>query len=68
MTLSNQTFHKLSSALKDEVVEFIISDERYAEFMLQEMIPEAIQSKLGPVDDEVLMQLSFCIFELIILQ
>jgi hypothetical protein len=67
MTLSIQTFHNLAFALKSEVIEFIYEDDRYVE-MMNEMISDAIKEKLGPVDPMVEAQLSFCIFDLIILQ
>jgi len=62
MTLSNKTLHNLSKALQDEVIDYIVKDERYAEFMM-EMIPNAIQSKLGKVDEDVLSDLSMFIME-----
>jgi hypothetical protein len=62
MSLSNATFNKLADALKAEVVSYILQDERYVEFLM-DMIPDAIQEKLGPMDDIVLYELSLCVME-----
>jgi hypothetical protein len=62
MSLSNATFNKLADALKSEVVSYIVQDERYVEFLM-DMIPDAIQEKLGPMDDIVLYELSMCVME-----
>jgi hypothetical protein len=67
MSLSNETFHKLSSALKDEVILYIEKDERYVDFMM-EIVPDAICSKLGHIDDQVLMELSMCVMDKIMLR
>jgi hypothetical protein len=68
MSLSNATFNKLADALKSEVVSYILQDERYVEFLM-DMIPDAIQEKLGgPMDDIVLYELSLCVMEKIELQ
>jgi hypothetical protein len=67
MSLSNATFNKLADALKAEVVSYILQDERYVEFLM-DMIPDAIQEKLGPMDDIVLYELSLCVMEKIELQ
>jgi hypothetical protein len=62
MSLSNATFNKLADALKAEVVSYILQDERYVEFLM-DMIPDAIQEKLGPMDYIVLYELSLCVME-----
>lgn len=67
MALSNKTLCNLASALKDEVVEFIHADERYAEFMYQ-MITDAIKDKMGQMDEEVLSNLTFSIMDEIFLR
>lgn len=67
MTLSNSTFHNLSAALKPEVIDYIHQDQRYVEF-LHEVIPDAIRSKLGPIDEEVLFELSCCVMDSICLR
>lgn len=67
MTLSNQTFHNLSQALKSEVIDYIHQDERYVDFM-QEIIPDAIHNKLGLMDENVLFELSLCVMNSICLR
>jgi hypothetical protein len=62
MTLSNQTYNKLASALVPEVIDYIHKDERYVLFM-QEIIPDAVVDKMGQIDDEVLFELSMCIMD-----
>lgn len=62
MTLSNQTYNKLASALAPEVIDYIHKDERYVLFM-QEIIPDAVVDKMGQIDDEVLLELSMCIMD-----
>jgi hypothetical protein len=62
MTLSNQTYNKLASALAPEVIDYIHKDERYVLF-LQEIIPDAVVDKMGKIDDEVLFELSVCIMD-----
>lgn len=67
MPLSNQTISKLADALKPEVIDFIYEGERWTTF-LHEIVPDAIQTKLGPVDDEVLFDLSMCVMDRIVLK
>ena len=62
MTLSNQTYNKLASALAPEVIDYIQKDERYVMF-LHEIIPDAVVDKMGQIDDEVLFELSMCIMD-----
>jgi hypothetical protein len=57
MKLSNKTYLNLAKALQDEVADYIRQDDRYIEFMM-ELVSDAIQSKLGTVHDEILMDLS----------
>jgi predicted house-cleaning noncanonical NTP pyrophosphatase (MazG superfamily) len=62
MALSNKTYQNLAKALQDEVAEYIRQDERYMDFMM-ELVPDAIQNKLGFMNDEVLMELSMCVLD-----
>jgi hypothetical protein len=62
MTLSNQTYNKLASALAPEVIDYIHKDERYTMF-LHEIISDAVVDKMGQIDDEVLLELSMCIMD-----
>lgn len=62
MTLSNKTFQKLAEALTPEVIDYINKDERYVLFM-QEIIPDALQDKLGQIDYDLKCELSMCIMD-----
>lgn len=62
MALSNKTLHNLGAALTPEVVDEIFKSEEWVDFMLQ-TIPGVIVDKLGPIDDEILGELSFIIFD-----
>lgn len=62
MALSDKTLHNLADALTSEVVDEIFKSEEWAIFM-QETIPEVITDKLGQIDDELLVELSFMIFD-----
>jgi hypothetical protein len=67
MALSSDTYDKLASALKEDVIRYIESDERYVEFMM-DIIPDAVNQHLGEVDYDVISTLSFCIMDKIILR
>jgi hypothetical protein len=62
MRLSSETYRNLAKALQDEVADYIRQDDRYIEFMM-ELVSDAIQSKLGTVHDEILMDLSLLIID-----
>ncbi len=62
MALSNKTFNKLAEALTPEVVDYIIQDERWVDFM-QEIVPDAIMNKMGDLDPDVLYELSMCVMD-----
>jgi hypothetical protein len=57
MTLSKETINELAFALKDEVIEYIVANEKYANFLM-DIIPEAITVKMGPVESHVLYEIS----------
>jgi hypothetical protein len=67
MALSNQTISNLASALVPEVIDYIYQDERWCEFM-QEVIPDALQDKLGEVDEDLKFDLAMCIMDRICLK
>lgn len=60
MALSELTIQRLAEALADDVASYISEDERFMELMM-ELIPDAIQDKLGNVDDTVAADLSVCL-------
>jgi hypothetical protein len=67
MALSNQTVLKLADALVPEVIDYIYEDERWCEF-LHEVIPDAIQTKLGAVDEDLRFELALCIMDRIVMK
>ena len=62
MALSNNTIQNLSDALTPEVVDYIFNDERWIDF-LHEIIPDAIEEKLGDVDNDLKFDLAMCIMD-----
>ncbi len=44
------------------MIEYIHEDERYVEFMM-EIIPDAIQDKLGPISEELMNELPMCVMD-----
>jgi len=57
MGLTQQSYERLAEALADEVSCYIAEDDRFREVILK-LIPEAIQSKLGLVDAEVIGEMT----------
>ncbi len=62
MALSNNTVQKLSDALTPEVIDYIFNDERWVDF-LHEIIPDAVQDKLGDIDEDLKYELAICIMD-----
>ena len=62
MALSNKALQTLSKAITEEVVEEIFSSDAYVEFMMR-IIPDVIQEKMGALDDELLGELAFMVFD-----
>lgn len=62
MSLSTKSIQEIASALVLDVVKYIEEDSRYVDFM-QEVIPDAIQSYLGNVDEDLKFELSLCIMD-----
>lgn len=67
MALSNQTISNLASALVPEVIDYIYEDQRWCEFM-HEVIPDALQDKLGEIDEDLKFELAMCIMDRISLK
>ena len=67
MALSDQTILNLADALLPEVVGYIFEDQRWCDF-LHEIIPDAVQDKLGDIDEDLKFELSMCIMDKIILK
>ena len=62
MALSAQTTSNLASALVPEVIDYIYEDERWCDFM-HEVIPDALQDKLGEIDEDLKFELAVCIMD-----
>lgn len=62
MALSDQTINNLASALTSEVIDYIAQDERWCDFM-QEIITDALDDKLGPIDENLKYELAMCIMD-----
>ena len=62
MALSTKSIQDIASALVPDVIKYIDEDSRYVDFM-QEVIPDAIQSYLGNVDEDLKFELSMCIMD-----
>ena len=60
--LSTKSTQEIASALVDDIIKYIEEDSRYVDFM-QEVIPDAIQSYLGNVDEDLKFELSLCIMD-----
>jgi len=67
MALSNQTISNLASSLVPEVIDYIYQDERWCEFM-HEVVPDALQNKLGEIDEDLKFDLALCIMDRICLK
>jgi len=67
MALSTKTTQKLAIALTPEVIEYIYSDERWFDFMI-EMVGEAVQQKLGTNDMDLIAELGQCVIENMVLK
>jgi hypothetical protein len=67
MALSDQTVSKLADALVPEVIDYIYEDERWCEF-LHEVVPDAVQTNLGAVDEDLRFELALCIMDRLILK
>jgi hypothetical protein len=62
MALSEQTINNLADALVPEIIDYIYQDERWCEFM-QEVVPDALQDKLGKIDEDLKFELSLLIMD-----
>ena len=67
MALSNNTIIKLAEALSNDVADYIMEDERFFDLIVN-LIPDAIQSKLGDLDATIAAELSVYISERIVVK
>lgn len=62
MTLSSKAYHKLANSLKADIAKEIRNDERYINLLLS-LISESLKTKLGPMEEELLFDLTYCVFD-----
>jgi hypothetical protein len=67
MPLSTTTISKLADALVPEVIDYIFEDERWCEF-LHDIVPDAVTSKIGGMDEDLAYEISMIIMDLIVLK
>jgi len=62
MPLSPKTVSKIADALKPEVIEYIYMSEKFTECM-QQLVMDAIDDKMGKMDDDLMFDLGMLLFE-----
>ena len=67
MTLSHKTFNQLANTLTPEVINYILEDEKWIEFLSQ-IVPEALREKLGELDLDLEMELVMAISDRIVMK
>ena len=60
--ISTKSLNKIAAALAPEVVEYIYSDERWTDFIIQ-MISDAVVDKMGQLDYDLHGNLCYAISE-----
>ncbi len=62
MSLSAVTVSRIADALKDDIIEHIYTNEKYNEVMRQ-CIEEALDAKMGEMDEDLYFDLGMCLYE-----
>ena len=62
MPLSESTVSRIVDALKDDIIEHIYTNEKYNEVMCQ-CIEEALDAKMGEMDEDLYFDLGMCLYE-----
>jgi hypothetical protein len=62
MALSAVTVSRIADALKDDIIEHIYENEKYNELMRQ-CVQEALDAKMGEMDEDLYFDLGMCLFE-----
>ena len=62
MALSESTVSRIVDALKDDIIEHIYANEKYNEVMRQ-CIEEALDAKMGEMDEDLYFDLGMCLYE-----
>lgn len=67
MALSNSTIDNLATALTSDVIDDVVTDERFIELMM-ELIPEFVVKNLQTEDYDLVAELSMGIMDNIVLR
>ena len=62
MALSNQTISKIADAVKEDVINHIYDNPKYAE-MMHDCVSEALDSTLGEMDEDLYFDLGMVLFD-----
>jgi hypothetical protein len=62
MPLSESTVSRIVDALKDDIIEHIYTNEKYNEVM-RRCIEEALDAKMGEMDEDLYFDLGMCLYE-----
>jgi hypothetical protein len=62
MPLSETTVSRIVDALKDDIIEHIYANEKYNEVMRQ-CVEEALDAKMGEMDEDLYFDLAMCLYE-----
>jgi len=64
MSLSTKTVRNIADVLKSEVINHIYENESYVS-MMQQVISEALDAKMGEMDDKIHFDLTMILFDTI---
>ncbi len=62
MSISAITVSRIADALKDDIIEHIYSNEKYNDLMRQ-CVQEALDAKMGEMDEDLYFDLGMCLYE-----
>jgi hypothetical protein len=62
MPLSESTVSRIADALKDDIIEHIYLNEKYNEVM-RRCVEEALDAKMGEMDEDLYFDLGMCLYE-----
>ena len=64
MSLSTKTVRNIADSIKKEIIDHIYQNETYAS-MMQQLLCEALDAKMGEMDDEIHFELGMILFDTI---
>jgi protoheme ferro-lyase len=62
MALSHKTISKIADAVKNDVINNIYENEKYAE-MMQDLVTDALDKTMGEMDEDLFFDLSMLLFD-----